>query len=521
MVKGKLREPVSVALAVLIALLLSVAYMVRSNGATPDSYEYMRGGTSLVGGQGYRSLTGQVQTVFPPAYPLLIGFTNLLTQDPIAAGRYVSMAASIASVVLIFLLGRAAFSGVAGVSAAFLLALLPLRLQSSVMVLSESTFLALALLGLLLWVVSESHPWVGFLSGLSLGAAYLTRPEGFLIFAVCAVGVAASWVRREKPLPSTAIRFTAMVIGFALISLPFWVHLRQHTGRWRLTGKADRNLAIASGRTAEVPFHELRCLDEDDREIVYPPTATSFRQHLYRVLLNLRTASQMLGDMASLFLVACLGLGVAAMLGFHRSRRTAIYSLASIVGVLLLTVAIFFVEYRMLLLPLALLILFAAAARSAGGVPPRDGLRVYRKVATLLLVLASLQFAAGACLLIAAPIGSPMDDVKPFLAAIQQEPDATGPIIGNYREPRALALATDRDCLDLPWEPLPRVLRYAAHHHASFLLLRGEDHPELASLAWDPVTTDQLRPLARVETGDGEERRVLQLYRVHATERVE
>ncbi|MBN1458986.1 MAG: hypothetical protein JXA57_05580, partial [Armatimonadetes bacterium] len=303
--------------------------------------------------------------------------------------------------------------------------------------------------------------------------------------------------------------------------LPFWFHLREHTGRWRLTAKIDRNLAIASGRAEEVPFHELRHLDQDDANIVYPPTATSLKQHLCRLLGNLRLISQMLADMTSLFLMACLGLGILTIGARPRSQRTTIYWLASLGVCLLFIAAAFFVEYRMLLLPVSLLLLFAAGSLTGAGALQQDTGLMYRKVAMWLLVLASLQLALGTSLLIASPIGYPMDDITSLQAAVEQESEATGPIIGNYREPRAVALATNRACLDLPWEPLPRVLRYAAHHHASFLLLRSEDHPDLAELAWEPITTDELTPLARLEAGEGEERRVLQLQRVRVAEPIE
>jgi len=508
------REAVLVALAALIGLLLSVVYLLRTDGLAPDSFSYLRGGVSLLEGEGYRALEGGEQTVFPPGYPALLGAAARATRDPVAAGRYVSVAASVASIPLVYLLGRLLFSGGAGVWAAFLLALCPLRLQSSVMVLSESVFLALALGGTLAWAASGSRPWAGLFAGLCLGAAYLTRPEGLAIFVVCALAAAATLATRARPRYSAGLGLATLVVGFAVLALPYVFYLRQHTGRWLVTGKVERNLAIASARMAKVPFPQLRQLDEDGTAIVYPATATTAKAHVHRMLMNGRQESQMLADVGGLFLFACLGLGLAALVQGPRSSLLARLSPLLIAGALLLMLSAFFVEYRMMLVPLALFIVVAAAAASVPETSARRGAPSFATVGSWLLALACVQLGVGSAMIINTRVGMPMEDIAPLVAAVEAERDAVGPVIGNYREPRALALATNRDCLDLPWEPLPRVLRYAAHHRASFLLLRGDDHPDLAALAREPVSTDQLRPLAHIEARNGEEVCPLQLYRI-------
>jgi 4-amino-4-deoxy-L-arabinose transferase-like glycosyltransferase len=373
-------------------------------------------------------------------------------------------------------------------------------------------------LGLLLWARSEARPWLGLPAGVVLGAAYLTRPEGFLVFTVCALGVVAALRKREGRGPSPALRFTTVMLGFAVISLPFWVHLKQHTGHFALTGKAERNLAIASAKAADVPYHQLRLLNEEATEIVYSPTASTRTAIANRFALNLRRLGGMLADMASLFLVACLGLALAAVLRCPPSRKAAIYVVVLVAVVLLLTPSVFFLEYRMLLAPLALLLLLAAGALSEPDGARARGVSSQTKVAAWLLALAMLQLTVGSALLIADPIGEPMADITPLLTAVQREPGATGPVLGNSREPRALAFATGRDFFDLPWESLPRVLQFAHHQRAAFLLVSEDDHPDLARLASHAVTTQELRPLARLETGSGKERRALQLYLIAPTQ---
>lgn len=507
------RELVLVALAAAIGLSLSILYLRRTDGLTPDSFSYLRGGISLVTGRGYLSLDGTPETTFPPGYPLLLGTAARATRDPVGAGRQVSVAASVASIPLIYLLGRLLFSRAAGLWATYLLALSPLRLQLSVMVLSESAFLALALGGLVMWVVSAFRPWTSALAGLLLGAAYLTRPEGLIIFAGCAFLTLLAPGELPRARSTAGLRLVALALGFAALALPYLWYLRQETGNWRVTGKVERNLAIASGRAAAVPYHRLRQLNAGATDLVYPETATTLGEHTRRVLLNLREEFRILGDVGGLFLFACLGLGLATLLPTARLTLPLRLLPLLLSGALLLTISIFFVEYRMMLLPIALLIVVAAAA-SGPRVFPQRGAPSHQTVAAWLLALSCAQFGVGAAMIVAKPVGTAMADITPLVAAVRAERDAPGPIIGNSREPRALALATQRDCLDLPWEPLPRVLRYADAHHASFLLLRSTDHPDLARLARAPTTTPRLRPRARLKVDEGDGPCLLQLYRV-------
>lgn len=523
-----LREILWVLGALSIGLALSVAYMLRSDGIHPDSYQYMRGGISLVSGQGYKSLSGENQLVQPPLYPALIGCANLLTGNPVTAGRYVSLAASLVSILLLYLLARIPFPGRPAMFAAYLLAFLPLRLELSTKVLSESTFCALVLCGLLLWVISESRPRAALLSGLSLGAAYLTRPEGFLVFFICTISLVASLVKREQSLSHVALRFAAIVVGFTIISSPYLVYLKKNTGHWSLSGKTEVNLAIAPGRTEGVPFAELRQLTDDDREIAVPRTATTYKGRAIHFAQNVRTELSMLGDEASLFLIACLGLALVAVAQSSRLRRHVIYTLAAVAGCLLFVLAVFFIEDRMLLAPIALLILLATPALSAAEAPPSRRERRSRlhsphdeqpraksaasesRIARYLLTLALVYLALVSSVRIVRSRPTLSGTLAPLLAAVKHEQDARGPIIGNYSEPRALAFHTGRDCLILPWAPLQRVMRYADYHHASFLLLRDSDHPDLAALAQKPATTERLRPVARFQEGP----HVLQLYRI-------
>jgi hypothetical protein len=89
------------------------------------------------------------------------------------------------------------------------------------------------------------------------------------------------------------------------------------------------------------------------------------------------------------------------------------------------------------------------------------------------------------------------------MTAAKAANDARGPVLGNSSISYSLAFHTGRSVVELPWEPLTRVLRYASIHHASFLLVQTGDHPNLEALAEHPVTTDQLEPLAHVESAGG------------------
>jgi hypothetical protein len=485
-----------------MGLLLSLAYSRAAAPTTPDSFDYMRGGQTLWRGQGFKSLAGDDQLVFPPLYPLLIGGLDRVVRDPVRAGRTISLAASLLAILLVYLLATVFSPGRPAIIAAWLFALLPVRVMTSAMVWSESVYVALVLAGLLVWVASSRRPRLGLACGVLLGAAYLTRTEGLAIFGVAALGALLAGLRHA---PSWR-RFALIMAGFVAVSFPYLNYLHAHTGRWQLSGKVDVNLAVAEGRTADTPWERLSTLSADDTTISLPAPTTSLRAAANRVARNAQHELELLTNMVSPFLVACVGLGLSS--GAWRRRSALAWPVTLALAAPLLLLPLFFVEKRMLLLSAVLPILLAAPAGSEKLPEDAPSLGLSRLAITYAALAGSFLWMLGANGSLMASGRSVSIDA--LTAAVQQTVDAPGPILGDH----ALAFRTERDYLAVPWAPLDRVLRYAHYHQAAFMVVSTRDHPELAALARRPRETAGLMPLARVEYHLGEEQVIEQLYRL-------
>jgi hypothetical protein len=506
-------EPFWVAGALLFGLVLSLTYFaIDPIRTSPDSYDYMRGGISIWSGQGFQSMSGGAQLLFPPFYPFTIGALNCLLHDPLLSARLISLVSSLVAILLVYFIARTLVPGIPAVIAAWLFALLPLRIWLSSMAWSESIFGLLVLAATLLWI-GPSRGWVrASFCGLALGAAYLTRPEGFLVFAVLVVGGAIRVWHEQKRARIVLFRALPLLIGFLLLASPYLLYLKAHKGKWQLTGKADVNLAIASQLSAEVPFSRLRTLSDDNREVNETRQGMDLRSVLRRTARNTRMALGILTDTVSPFLLIMVGMGLATAWWRGRVGETATILLALAIPSLI--VPFFFIQERMLIMICLVAILLAgpAFALNAPDIPERQG-RLLGILAGLLAVCTAVWMAAGSPIrqMAAAPT---QPGERLLRRALEREQDTQGAILGNGQISRALAFETGRNHLFLPWEPLDRVLQYAEYRKAVFLIVQSTDHPELAALARNPKTTQMLTPLARYEMKGERDRGVIQLYRI-------
>jgi Gpi18-like mannosyltransferase len=209
----------ALAALVILAIIGSALVWPRVAPVSPDSCEYLLGGASLFAGRGYFDHAGNVQTLFPPFYSVLIGAIAALGVEPVAAARLVTLLASSLTVLPLGLLTRRLFGNAAALSTALLFALLPLRLQISTMVWSESVYLLLIVTAAWLWAIERDRPsrWRAVTAGACLGLAYLTRPEGLVAAAVLlALGACGFGVWKRAALPSLALCAGAL----AAIALP-------------------------------------------------------------------------------------------------------------------------------------------------------------------------------------------------------------------------------------------------------------------------------------------------------------
>jgi len=474
-------------------------------------------------------MSGSPQVHWTPFYPILIGAADRALHDAELSGRLISVVASLASILLFHLLAHALWPGTRSMAATWLFALLPLRVLWSTSVMTESTFVALALAGALVWMSSAVRPRRGFGGGLLVGAAYLTRPEGVLIFGSLLLGMLVQMRKAPAGMGRSPLRPVLFVVGFLALSLPYMLYLRGQTGHVALTTKVGHILS-------EVSFSEHK-RDPSISELSADGTLASRgawqddpRMLARRVLKNSAKALLFLAALASPFALVLVWMALPGI--WRNPRRGTIWPvLLAFISPVLATL-ILLVQARYLYMPVLAALLLAASAlktdhRSCemGVAGPRAKMvRALLAGAFLWAFLVTTLWAAvGSRRLI---VGS-----DPLLAAVREARGTPGPIVSEWRHKR-LAFRTDRDWIRLPWAPLDEVLRYAQLNQASLLVLTPRAHPGVAALMRSGRKPPMLRLLVRAEADapfrtirglwtallEGPEREIVELYLLVPTE---
>ena len=227
-----------------LALLVRGGTLIVGYGALradPDDYRRLAENLVAHGTLGY----GDRPTVFrPPLYPLVLAGCLLLTPGSNLAIAAVHLVLGVATVWLVYGLGRRWGLGPWAIAAAALVAWDPILLAQSTLVMTETlaTFLAVASVAALGWEgKGDRHLFCGAkkvpvpfsplcpaaVAGACLGLAILCRPT-FLPFA-CVAGVVLpvflpTW-------PSRARALAALAVGLAVVLGPWVARNLDHFGR--------------------------------------------------------------------------------------------------------------------------------------------------------------------------------------------------------------------------------------------------------------------------------------------------
>jgi hypothetical protein len=234
-----------------LALLLRLLLVWRLEQViSPDGVGYIVLGRNLMAGNFREGLS----TYWSPLYPLLVGIASLFFRDAEFAGRFVSVIAGGLLVVPAHRLIRHWYGVRAALIGAGLVALHPLLIYYSTVLLTESTYTLFFVSGVLAgWNVlhtgrARSH----LLAGAAFGACYLLKPEaaGFIILLLVPV-LLRRLFDKTVSLKTCARNALLLCAGFMLLAAPYLVYLRHETGAWKLSTKIGGHLwqgsRLASG----------------------------------------------------------------------------------------------------------------------------------------------------------------------------------------------------------------------------------------------------------------------------------
>ncbi|MBM4045682.1 MAG: phospholipid carrier-dependent glycosyltransferase [Planctomycetes bacterium] len=206
-----------------------------------DEIAYVAIAQGGVAGKGY------FNDIFPPLYPMLIGWASRLVGDLEKGGRLVSAVCGALLVLPVFLLARRVFDRQIALTAAALVVVYPILTEYSTYVMTESAFALLLVTAVLTFVIVLAGGGVGFslITGVLLGAAALLRPEAAAFVALFAVALLAAAAFGPARLPAPWLALGLLLLGFALPTFPYARYLKKTTGHWALSGKAELMLARA------------------------------------------------------------------------------------------------------------------------------------------------------------------------------------------------------------------------------------------------------------------------------------
>jgi 4-amino-4-deoxy-L-arabinose transferase-like glycosyltransferase len=225
---------IALGIVVLVGILVRVAYIRVVGPHTRlwnDSGWYFSQASNILHGRGYLdvgrqfayqysdpSATRLVPGAFwPPGYPVFLAGVEWLFGPSWYATRMAGVATGGATVLLVGLLGRAIAGRAVGVVAALLVALSPLMLATDGSLMSETLYVPLVLLALLIANQARNRAalWWWALLGVLVGIATLTRQDALLLVP-CAVIPAALLSRASACTIATRIAVSVIVTGAAV-----------------------------------------------------------------------------------------------------------------------------------------------------------------------------------------------------------------------------------------------------------------------------------------------------------------
>ncbi len=207
---------------------------------SPDSFQYLALAQEIASGEyfqgDYDLAEGFAKSRrLVPFYPALIAAGMKLGADPELAGAWISLFMAALAVVPLFFAGVKLGGKWAGFMACLLYSINPLALRYTGHVLTEDAFALLTAGSVFFVLVLIERPvvWRALLLGVACVLSYLTRDIGFGYVFIALGLIVISGCLLEWPWKTTGTLAAACLAAFIVVSSPFWIFIRVHTGEWK------------------------------------------------------------------------------------------------------------------------------------------------------------------------------------------------------------------------------------------------------------------------------------------------
>ncbi len=175
----------------------------------------------------------------PPFYPFLIFLFSPDTLHVEITGRLISLFFGTLTIIPLFYLVKEAIGKKEAIFSALLYAFHPYLVTCSGMLLTEATYWGLLVLSVyFFWTgLNKEKVWRMSFSGIFLGLAYLTRPEGVGYVLVYLAWVVVDGVLRKEWF-KRLILIGVLIPSVFIFVIPYVIYIHQETGQWLISKKA-------------------------------------------------------------------------------------------------------------------------------------------------------------------------------------------------------------------------------------------------------------------------------------------
>ncbi len=493
---ARARRPGATRALVLLAVILAAGAALRGGAFLAhqrvdfDEGRYMDNAAHLLEGRGLTTSTvsfyfgdpprpPRPEDVSSPLYPLLLAGIFSVTGVSFEAGRLLSLAASLAMIPLVFVLGRRLFGEGVGLAAAALLALQPDQAIVGSWVMTESLYGVLVLLTLAAAApLAPAGEWSRGRSvtiGLLLGALYLARQNGAAVAASVALFLLAAPVaRRVGGIPRRAGRVLLMAAVCFGVCLPWFARNVARFGS-PVHSPLEHVAWAEHARSLYTPSQEAPSMRTYLRDHGASGLARNFARRIERV-----TRAVLFAEEGPFRWAAILGLA-APFVGPLRSRAVFLLGPAVLTAGFMLGVATWSGAIPRYLLPVRPLLYLCGAAvlshiwsASKGRLPAPRRAPVWAAA----LIVGSAAWAAASSREVYGPYLA-RDDRPRHEAALEaarwlSEETAPGDVILEGGFLHQYAWSFRRGVVWIPYGPLESAFDVAARYGATYLAVTPE-----------------------------------------------
>ncbi len=219
--------------------------------ADADAIGYMAISKSIIDTFGL----GGTSTHFPPFYPFFIALFSLITNDLVLASRLVSSTMGSFLIFPAYLIGKGLYNEKAGYYSAICLVFFDEFFLHSIRPISQMTFLLLLTWGIYFGIlcIKSERKTSALLTGVFLGAAYLTRPEALVTYLYTLLLIVIALIAKKSMKKPDKLKISGLVLGgFSMMMIPYVLYLKKQMGVWVMSGKARGVLIVQQNSSARL-----------------------------------------------------------------------------------------------------------------------------------------------------------------------------------------------------------------------------------------------------------------------------